>query len=106
MTSAADDTTLGLNTGAAVAYTGNTLATASCQVDFGVYTELLNSVVLDSVDVEAVLRIRTDLKTMGTVFDHSDASTYYQFVHGDETFDSPFSVLLPTVKTPSGGLRS
>ena len=81
-----NDTTLGPNTGDAVAYTGHTLATASCQVDFGVYTSLLNVAMHDSVEVEAVLRMRTDLKTLATVFDHADPSTYYQYVHRDERF--------------------
>ena len=80
------DTTLGPNTGATVAYTGNTLATASCQVDFGMYTSLLNVAMHDSVEVEAVLNIRTNLKTLGTVFDHADPTSYYQYVHRDERF--------------------
>ena len=93
------DTTLGPNTGATVAYTGNTLATASCQVDFGMYTSLLNVAMHDSVEVEAVLKITTDLKTLATVFDHNDASTYYKFVHRDETFGTDFGDDAEALKT-------
>jgi len=87
----ADDTgtTTGTGTGT-VANTGNTLATASFQVDFGKYTELVNVTMYDSVEVEAVLRIKTDLKTLATVFDPADDDTYYQFVHRDETFGKTF----------------
>jgi len=91
MTSVADDTTLGLNDGPAVASNGNTLATASCQVDFGAYTSLLNVAMHDSVDVEAVVRIYGDLKSMSTVFAHDDPKTYYQYVHRDEKFGQTFA---------------
>ena len=90
MTSVINDTTLGPNTGDAVAYTGHTLATASCQVDFGEYTSLLNVAMHDSVEVEAVLKIETDLKSLATVFAQADESTYYKFVHRDEAFGTDF----------------
>ena len=92
-------TTLGPNTGDAVAYTGHTLATASCQVDFGMYTSLLNVAMHDSVEVEAVLKITTDLKSLATVFAHGDASTYYKFVHRDEKFDTDFGDDVEALKT-------
>ena len=80
------DPTLGLNTGAQVAYTGNTLATASCEVAFGDYVDLLNLATHSAVEVEAVLRIRNDLSPLSTIYDPADEDTYYKFVHGDTTF--------------------
>ena len=76
-------TTLGYNINPP-ADTGNTLATASCHVNFGYYTSLLNLAAHSSVDIEAIVRIVTDPTPMTTVFDHDGASTYYKFVHATD----------------------
>ena len=81
-------TTLGYNEGDTVASSNKTLATATCHVKIGEYTDLLNpmdAAMQNQMDVESILTITTDLRTMTTGFSHIDEKTYYQFVHGGQS---------------------
>ena len=59
--------------------TGNVLSTANCTLDVGGYSQYLTTVKHELRDIEAVLKIPSDLRTLTTEFDPGNTKTYYKF---------------------------